>query len=502
MRKKLLLAFLVLAVMVFSASVVFGKPAARDSLIIAIQSEPGSLSTVDNDSLAPIYMNLLVGNLLFRANMETLNVEPDLVETYEQASDTEWIFHLHKGVKFHHGKELDAEDVVASIENAKKYPGSKNYTDQIQKVEAVDKYTAKLTTVQPYANLLYDLAYHFNYILPKDLIDSEHKFSQNPVGTGPYKFVKWTRGESIEMERNDDYWNQNEKPTIKTIIWKFIPEGTSRTIALEAGEIDVNYHVEPADVKRLQENKQIKVEELMSVENYYLVINNQLPPFNDANLRLAIHCALNREAIVKGALNGYGTPSYSSIPMGYWGSWEGNMKPYDLNLAKEYLKKWGGDPATVKMPIIARSDLESRIATIIQANLAEIGINAEVVTMEAATYHARRAAGDYTSAITSWSPSNAFTYVMRYHSDKNKAIPGSCNDKDVDDMIIEMKKTMDTDKRLEIIHKIVERVNDVCPQPSMYQEMYFRAYNADLEGISASRTGYMKFHTAKWKESK
>lgn len=503
MRKKmqqLLTIVLLLTLLIFpvSSSVEAEDKSERDSLIIAIESEPGSLSTVDNDSLSPIYFHLLTNNLLFKVDMETLDVEPDLVESYEQPSDTEWVFKLREGVKFHHGKELKAEDVVASINNAKEYPGSRNYTEQIETVEALDDYTVKIVTPQPYANLLYDLAYHFNYIIPGDLLEEGHDFTQHPVGTGPYKFVEWRKGQDITLEINEEYFDEEEQPTIKTIIFRFIPEGTSRTMALETGEVDVVFHVEPADVERLMENEDIQVDRLMSVENKYLVINNALPPFDDPNLRLAIHCAIDREAVVEGALNGYAVPNYTSIAMGYWGSWEGNAKPYDVELAKEYLEKWGGNPADVKFPIIARTDLEGRIATIIQANLYEIGIMAEVVNMETATYHERRAAGDYTAAITSWSPSNSFTYMMRYHSDKNLAIPGSCNDPEVDRLIAEMKAEMDDDKRLEIIHELVELVNDVCPQPSLYQEEYFRAYNADLEGIVCAPTGYMKFHTAKW----
>lgn len=114
--------------------------AVKDSLVIALHEEPPSLSPVDNDALTPIYINLLTNNLLFKIDMETLEVEPDLCESYEQVSDTEYLFKLREGVMFHHGKELDAEDVVASIENAKEYPASEPYTKEIASVEAVDKY--------------------------------------------------------------------------------------------------------------------------------------------------------------------------------------------------------------------------------------------------------------------------------------------------------------------------------------------------------------------------
>ncbi len=472
----------------------------KDTLTIALHSEPPSLSTVDNDDLVPIYMNLLTGNLLFKIDPETLLVEPDLVESYEQTSDTEYIFKLHEGVKFHHGKELDAEDVVASIENAKKYPASSPYTGEIASVEAIDKYQVKMTLVEPYSNLLYDLAYHFNYILPKDLLESGHDFASEPVGTGPYKFVEWNRGNSITFEKNDEYWDESEMPTIKTIIWKLIPEGTSRTLALETGEVDVIYQVETADVERLKADSRFHVEEKTSVEHYYMPINTAVAPFDDVNLRQAISHAIDREAVIVGALNGYGTPAYSSVPMGYEGSWEGDyVASYDLDKAKEYLAAWGGDPSTVEFPILCKSDENVRVATIVQDNLSKIGINATIEQIDNASWHSRRASGDYITGITSWSPSNCFTYLVRYDSSKAESIPGALVDEETDALIAQMKATSDTEARVEIMHQIVDRVNQLVPHIPMWQGQYFRAWNADLEGIVISGTGYVQFHTAKWK---
>ncbi len=473
--------------------------ATKDTLTIALHAEPPSMSPVDNDSLATIYINLLTNNLLFKADPETLEVKPDLCESYEQVSDTEYIFKLREGVKFHHGKELDAEDVVASIENAKTYPASSPYTGSMEKVEAIDKYQVKITLVEPYSNLLYDLAYHFNYILPKDLLESGHDFAAEPVGTGPYKFVKWDRGSQIVLEKFDEYWDETEMPTIKTIVWKLIPEGTSRTLALETGEVDVIYQVETADVERLKADSKFHVEEKTSVEHFYMPLNTNVAPFDDVNLRQAINFAIDREAIIVGALNGYGTPAYSSVPMGYEGSWEGDyVASYNLDKAKEYMAAWGGDPASVNLPILCRSDEQVRVATIIQDNLSKIGINVIIEQVDTPSWHSRRASGDYIAGITSWSPSNCFTYLVRYDSSKAESIPGALVDEETDALIDKMKATMDPDERLEVMHQIVDRVNQLVPHIPLWQSQYFRAWDANLEGIVISGTGYVRFHTAKW----
>lgn len=472
----------------------------KDTLTIALHAEPPSMSPVDNDSLATIYINLLTNNLLFKIDPETLEVKPDLCESYEQVSDTEYLFKLREGVKFHHGKEFDAEDVVASIENAKEYPASSPYTGEIASVEAVDKYQVKMTLVEPYSNLLYDLAYHFNYILPKDLLESGHDFAAEPVGTGPYKFVSWQRGSQITLEKFDDYWDETEMPTIKTIIWKLIPEGTSRTLALETGEVDVIYQVETADVERLKANPDVHVEEKTSVENFYMPLNTAVAPFDDVNLRQAINCAIDRDAIIFGALNGYGTPSYSAVPLGYEGAYEGNANHFDLEKAQEYLEAWGGDPASVDLVILCRTDENTRVATVIQDNLSKIGINVTIEQVDTPSWHSRRASGDYIAGVTSWSPSNCFTYLVRYDSVKAESIPGSLVDQQTDELIAEMKKTMDPDARVEVMHEIIDRVNELVPHISLWQGQYFRAWDSKLEGIVISSTGYVRFHTAKWTE--
>lgn len=471
--------------------------AAKDTLTIALHVEPATLGTVDNDSLASIYMNLLTYNLLFKADPETLDVVPDLCESYTQPSDTEYVFKLREGVMFHHGKELDADDVVASIKNAQTMPASEPYTGLMKEVEALSKYEVKITLAQPYSNLLYDLAYHFNYILPADLLESGHDFSSEPVGTGPYKFVSWDRGSSLVFEKNDAYWDESEMPVIKTITWKIIPEGTSRTLALETGEVDVIYSVETADVARLQADNRFHVEQKTSVDNFYMCLNTDVAPFNDVNLRQAISHAVDREAIIAAALNGYGTASYSAVPMGYYGSWDGHAAEYNVDKAKEYLNSWGGDPASVNLVILVRTDEHIRVATVIQSCLSDIGIQVTIEQIDNPSWVSRRTAGDYIASITSWSPSNCFTYLTRYASSRAASMPGALQDAETD-ALIEAMKSASGDSQLEAMHAVVERVNDLSPHINLWQAEYFRAWDARLEGITISASGYVRFHTARW----
>lgn len=471
----------------------------KDSLTVALTSEPPSLTTCDHDSLISVYMNILTYNGLTRIDHDTLDVVPDLAKEWKNENDTDWIFTLKEGVKFHNGEVLKADDVVASIEWAKTFASSANYTKNINSIEALDDHTVKIVTDGPYAGLLADLAYHYNFIVPKSLIEANHDFNTEPIGTGSYKLAKWSYGDSLKFIANEEYFDTERKASIPNLIFKIIPEGTSRTMALEAGEVDFVYNVTSADVNRLKENSKFEVKEISSVENFFLALNTNVKPFDDPNVRQAINYCINREDIIAAALNGYATPSYSAVANGYWGYTDENACEFNLEKAQEYLDKWGGDPSTIVLPIICSNETKVAVATVIQNNFAKLGMKAEIVTMDTATYFSSWESGNWTGLISSWSPSNALTYVQRYHSDRVKSYPGSLANADIDKLVKEAATTIDNDKRLELVHKIVSEINLLAPQPSLYQPMMFRAYDANLGGVTASATGYVGFNDMYWK---
>ena len=470
----------------------------KDTLNVALTDEPDYLSTCDTDSLMCAQMNLLTYNGLTRIDMKTLQPELDLAESYSQDSDTEWTFVLKQGVTFHNGDTLTAEDVKASIEYAKSYDRTSTYTSAISEVQVVDDNTVKIITSAPAPNLLFDLAYHFNCILPHSLIESGNDFNANPVGTGPYKFVSWDKGNALKFEANETYFDAERTPSIKNLVFSIIPEGTTRTMALESGDVDFIYSVSSTDIDRLKAEDGIDMEEVVSVENFFLYLNAVNGPFVDSNLRLAVAYAINREDIVAGALNGYGEPSYSCVPMGYAESVDTNAYSYDLDKAKEYLAAWGGDPSTVTMNIICSNDTKTAIATIMQSELAELGINVVIDSTDSATYQAAMATDTLSAAIVSWSPANAASYVSRFHSDRRSNTPASVATDEMDELVNELRVEMDANARTDLIHQIIAEANATCWYVPIYQVEYFRAHSAQLQNVVCSATGYVDFAVAAW----
>lgn len=483
-----------------TAEEVAGSPANRDTTkaTMAFSAEPASMTWWDNEEMASIYSAYLTNSFLMKIDPATMEPVPDLAESVETISDSEYVFHLRKGVLFHHGKEFKAEDVVATYNLIAQYPGSSPYISSISSVEALDEFTVKFTMKGPYPNLTYDLAYKYWFILPGDLIAQEHNFAAEPVGTGPFKMSEWSKGDYIIYERFEDYWNKDKMPGINKLVWKVIPEGASRTIALQVGEVDMVYEVETADIQRIKDDANLNLQEVTSVENYCLTFNNDIAPFDDINFRNAVAYGIDRNAIVIGALDGYAIPNGTSIALGYWGSSEEGAFVYDVEKAKEYLAAWGGDPGSVTMPILAWSEQLVRVATIIQSNMADLGIKVNVVECDTATFSSLRATGDYSAALSYWSPSNAFNYIIRYDSSKRESVKGACNDAKVDELIAQIKTTVDDDARLKLIEECVGRVNELAQQPSLYQPTTFRAYNKSLAGLEFTAHGYFDFSGIHW----
>ena len=280
-------------------------------------------------------MNKLTHNGLFRLDKE-LNPQPDLVASYDfDENSYTWTFKLHPGIKFHDGSDLTADDVVATLNYTKTMPDIATYTTSYDNVTKVDELTITLTTDGPSASLLYDLAHHGNYIIPKELIDQDADMSANPIGAGPYKFVSWDRGEKITFVAFEDYFDKERAPKIKNIIWRIIPEGSSRTIAIESGEVDYIIELDSTAVKTLDANENVTVMKIPSVSHNWLCINNEVPPFDNVNVRRAINCAINRADIIEVALNGAGVPATAQTPAGMLGENPDNFGgEYDVEKAK------------------------------------------------------------------------------------------------------------------------------------------------------------------------
>ena len=388
---------------------------AKDTLIIATANETPSVTTNLHNAVAGDYLNKMTHNCLFKTD-ENMEVVPDLVESYENTSDTEWIFHLKQGVLFHNGEEMKAEDVKASLELCKESPEVSQYGTSTGTIEVVDDYTIKITTDGPQSGLLSDLTHHGNAILPADLIESGHDFNSEPIGTGPYKLVAWNKGESLEFEAFEDYFDG--AAPIKHITWRVIPEGSSRTMALEAGEVDLIIEVETTDATRIAETDGLTLYSEAGTSHNFMMINNEVAPFNNVDFRRALASAIDKNAIVQVALNGDGSSTDCLLPECFEGTTNEGAVTYDPEQAKAYLEASGLDPAQCGFSLICSDDTKLRAGQVIQSSLKEnLGIDIQLESMDLATYLDVTASGDYQAAIGGYTSSNVLAYALGvFHS--------------------------------------------------------------------------------------
>ncbi|MHA1581642.1 MAG: ABC transporter substrate-binding protein [Candidatus Baldrarchaeia archaeon] len=275
-----------------------------------------------------------------------LTVVPWLAESWEVSENgTVWTFNLRNNVTWQDGVPFTADDVVFTIETVleNKPPTWYSYFELIDRAEAVDNYTVRVYMKQPYAWTLTTFA-SFE-ILPKHLWKDVPWNTTNPpmIGTGPFKWVKWEKGEYIELEKNPNYW-QAGKPHLDRVLWTVYETGSAEVLALRSGEVDLMYRYIPLEsIKTLIEDPNIVVGVSPGLNFRYFIPNLRRAPFNDINLRKALAYAVDKETIVNAIMLGYASPIDSFVPQA-WGKWNNpNVPKYEYNLTKanEILDKAG-----------------------------------------------------------------------------------------------------------------------------------------------------------------
>jgi len=350
------------------------------------------------NSLNPVYETLVRYD-------ENLKITPLLAESWEQIDELSWKFNLRKGVKFQNGEEMKASDVMFSFKRATGPDGAKvSYIMQaidFEKCEAVDDYTVIIRTFKPFPLLGYLPYIGAVVVSEKEFTSDLAKAVANPIGTGPFKFVEWKKGDRLTYVRNDEYWG--DKPLYKNLVIRTIVEANSRVIELEAGTVDIACEIPPNDAKRLEGNPDIKIERTPSTQFNFLGMNTAKAPFDNVEFRRAIDLAINEELIVESIY--MGSAIYTATPvtpsMTYYDDSDTKCR-YNPEESKEILKKLGiAEGTTITITINEKKDRVDA-ATIMQSMLKEVGLNLEIKSLEAATSDALIEAGDEQLFINAW----------------------------------------------------------------------------------------------------
>src|SRR6266567_154396 len=259
-----------------------------------------------------VYVHL-VFNGLSRIDPD-MSVKPDLAESWTASDDLKtWTFRLRQGVKFHHGRVLDSEDVVATVKrilDPETGSRARSNLTMVDSVEAVDPLTVRFNLNQSYAGFADVFADRQLRIVAKDKLA---ELSTQPIGTGPFVFKSWSPGDRLELVKNPDYFEKG-MPKLDGVTLRIIPESAARIAALESGSVDIVWSMPYESVDKFKNHPTVRADGISTPTWDGVILNNDRPPFNDVRVRKALALTIDKAAIVELALFGQGEPTFSPIP--------------------------------------------------------------------------------------------------------------------------------------------------------------------------------------------
>ncbi len=357
--------------------------AAKTDLTIALQLEPPHLDPTSAAAGAidsVLYSNVFEGLTRF---MSDGSVVPGLAESWEISEDGKtYTFKLREGVTFHDGTEMTAEDVKFSLDRARGEDSAnaqKALFEGIESVEVVDPLTVKVTLAAPDGNFLFNMAWGDAVIVAPESIED---IKSNPVGTGAFMFDGWVQGDKITLKRNPDYWG--EAPALEEATFKFISDPTAAFAAMMAQDIDAFAGFPaPENLPQFEADPRFQVLVGSTEGETILSTNNAQEPLNDIRVRQAIAHAIDRQAIIDGAMFGLGTPIGTHFAPHHPDYVDlTGQSAYDPEKAKQLLAEAGyadGFTTTLKLP---PPSYARRGGEIIAAQLREVGIETEISNLE------------------------------------------------------------------------------------------------------------------------
>jgi len=469
-------------------------------LTMAGIAEPPNIAIARHTTLVGHFMNVMQSNGLFRTYYGTSTPVPDLVREWVAVSDTVFDFHLHEGVLFHNGDVLTAYDVVASMDYVRTTPEQRAAHLSAVSWEVIDEHTVRFDTGEPQALFFFDLAHHGNHIMPRSLIESGNDFNANPVGTGPFIFEEWRTGDFLHWTRFDYYFDTDRAPSLAYVHWRIIPEGASRTIALEAGEVDYLLDVPFPDIPRLEAEAGIVVQSVASTTFQYLTLNNDRAPFNNIHVRHAIDMALDREAMLIASLDGFGVPITGTVPPMFPGASAQNLREFDPEGARALLAEHGLDPATLGFDMIVFDEMQRRRAEVAQANLMEIGIPTTISQVDFATWGTLTAGDTFDASFANWTSLNLLAFMrslltIEFIDINNRS---RFRNDEVTNLIETAMVTVDEAQRLAMVYEASTITNHYSPHLATNMGLIIRAFRAGLEAPELGGNGFMHKNMMRW----
>lgn len=370
------------------------QAASGGTLVIDLGSEPENLDPHQGLAATTSMLTAQIFESLVRFTPGTVDIEPCLAESWQSSDDgLAWTFTLRQGVTFHDGSEFNADAVLFAYDRQfnpdneffamGQWSGVSNF-DFLTGVTVVDPYTVTFNLSTPFNKFLYRMA-SFDIVSPTAVAQYRENFVDNPVGTGPYAFDRWDKGEQVVLKRNESYWSYT--PSLDQVAFKAIAEAGSRAAALLSGEVQLAAEISPETSEQLSTNDAFTVATGPTGALWFLAMNVEFPTFANPLVRQAINHAIDKETIVSAILNDTAAIAYGPLSSAYadYNPAVESYYPYDPEKAKALLAEAGydGSEAVFRTSIGGSGMLSpEEMATFIQDNLREVGFNAKIEVIE------------------------------------------------------------------------------------------------------------------------
>jgi peptide/nickel transport system substrate-binding protein len=452
------------------------------------------LSPIETNDSASSSVLTQIYETLFTRNAETMEIEPLLVDSYENPDNLTWVMKLKEGISFHDGTPFNAEAVKYTFDKfrdpATAAPRA-SLLEPIESVEVQDEFTVVIKTKYPYGAMLAALS-HQNAAIVSPTADKGGELNQKPVGTGPFKFVEWVQGDHITLEGYADYWQG--APKLEKVTFRVVPEVNTAVSMLQAGEVQFITGLQSELLPRLESLENVEIVTREGTPVTYLGFNMEKAPMNDLKFRQAVAHAINRGAYIE-HLKGLGVASNSIIGpkvFGYNESAEELGYEYDVEKAKKLIEENGFSGTKVKM-LVANTPVYVKISEIVQAQLKEVGIDAQIELLEWGTFLDVSGKGEFDITFLGWTNSTADGSELLYpnlHADNIGASNRvRYNNPEFNKLVEESRTAVDQEERKAKLDEANKLAIQDAPWVVMNHGIVTAAVDKSVKGFEMDPTG-------------
>jgi dipeptide transport system substrate-binding protein len=507
-------------------------PLAAKTLVYCSEGSPENFYPGVNTTGTSFDASEQIYNRIVEFERGGTKVAPSLAEKWDVSADgTVYTFHLRKNAKWHSNKNFkptrnaNADDVVFMFERQWKEenpffkvtsPNHSYFSDMgmpklLKSVEKVDDYTVRVTLNQPEAPFLANLAMMWASVQSKEYADAmlkagtPEKIDQDPIGTGPFSLVQYQKDAIIRYKAFPDYWAGKAK--IDDLVFSITPDASVRWAKLQKGECHVMPYPNPADLEAMKKDPNVQILDQAGLNIGYLAYQTTKKPFDDVRVRKAVNMAINKKAIVDAVFLGSGVPAKNPIPPSMW-SYNDSVKEdeYNPDAAKKLLAE-AGYPNGLEtdlwaMPVQRPYNPNARrIAELMQADLAKVGVKAEIKSFEWGEYRKRAQAGEHQMAQLGWTGDNGdpdnFLHTLlgcaSAQSASGSNIAKWCH-KPFDDLVTKAKITTDQAERTKLYQQAQVIFKEQAPWFTVAHAVQLKPIRKEVVDFKLSPFGRHTFY--------